>query len=184
VAAPPKAQPAKAAAAAAPAKASGKKGLLMPIAIGVVGAVLAGGGVAFFMSRGAEKPKPSEEIPAEAAHEEPAPAATSLLPAEYIALEPAFTVNLADESGDRYLQAEVQLMTRDPKVAELLKKHDPVVRDRLVSLFSQQTADQLRTREAKEKLKEEALKEVQAVMKEATGRAGVEALYFTSFVTQ
>ena len=41
------------------------------------------------------------------------PAAASVKPARYYALEPAFVVNLADEDSVRYLQADVQVMTRD-----------------------------------------------------------------------
>jgi flagellar protein FliL len=145
----------------------------------VVVAALVGACVAFFLSRGAAKPQPSEELPAEAA----APAAPSA-PAQYIALDPPFVVNLADASGDRYLQVEVQLMTRTPKMEETLTQHMPVIRNRLLLLFSQQTVEGVRTREAKEALQAEALKEVQAVLTEATGKPGIEALYFTSFVTQ
>lgn len=169
---------AKPAAKEKPAGGGGKRWLI-PVVGGVVAAALVGAGVAFFLSRGAEKPEPSSEVPADAA----APAEPSA-PAQYLALDPPFVVNLADTSGDRYLQVEVQLMSRTPKMEETLKQHMPVIRNRLLLLFSQQTVEGVRSREAKEQLQADALKEVQAVLTEATGKPGIDALYFTSFVTQ
>lgn len=177
---------AKPAAKDKPANVSGKRWLI-PVLLSVVAAVLAGGGVAFFLSSKATPAEPSAEVPAEAAAAPPpAPLAPipHMAPAQYFALEPAFVVNLADPGGDRYLQVEVQLMSRVPKMEEVLKLHMPVIRNRLLLLFSQQTADGVRSREAKEALQAEALKEVQLVLTQATGAPGVEALYFTSFVTQ
>lgn len=162
------------------APAAGKK-MLIPIIIAVVVAAGAGGGIAWFMSKKAAPAEPGAEVPAAAeAHAAPPPGAKP----EYIALEPPFVVNLADASGDRYLQVEVQLMGRTPKIGDTVKEHMPVIRNRLLLLFSQQTTETLRSREAKEKLQTDALKEVQAVLTEATGSTGIEAVYFTSFVTQ
>ncbi|MCK7595145.1 flagellar basal body-associated FliL family protein [Pseudomarimonas salicorniae] len=166
------------AAAEKPAGGGGKK-LLIPVVGGVVLAAGIGAGLAWYLSGKAETPEAGAEVPAESAK---APAEAG--PATYIALEPAFVVNLADPGGDRYLQVEVQLMTRKAGLEEKLGLHMPVIRNRLLLLFSQQTVDGVRTREAKEALQEQALKEVQAVLTEATGEAGVDALYFTSFVTQ
>jgi flagellar protein FliL len=75
-------------------------------------------------------------------------------------------------------------MSRTPKMEDTLKQHMPIIRNRLLLLFSQQTVEGVRSREAKEKLQADALKEVQAVLTEATGKPGIDALYFTSFVTQ
>lgn len=158
----------------------GGKKMLIPILIGVVVAAAIGGGAAWFFLKDAKKPEAGAEVPAEAAEH---PAEPQGKP-EYIALDPPFVVNLADPSGDRYLQVEVQLMSRTPKIAESLTLHMPVIRNRLLMLFSQQTTEGLRTREAKEKLQADALAEVKSVLKEATGSEGIDALYFTSFVTQ
>lgn len=162
-----------------PAAGGGKKWLI-PVIGGVVLAAGIGAGIAWYLSRQAEPAEPGAEVPAEAAGSQ----AAQQGPATYVALEPAFVVNLADPGGDRYLQVEVQLMTRSAGLEEKLTLHMPVIRNRLLLLFSQQTVDGVRTREAKEALQEQALKEVQAVLTEATGSAGVDALYFTSFVTQ
>ena len=112
-----------------------------------------------------------------------APAA-SVAPARYYALEPAFVVNLADTTSVRYLQADVQVMTRDEATGTALELHAPAIRNRLLLLFGQQSAAQLAQRSAKERLQEKALAEVRAVLKRERAADKVEAVYFTSLVTQ
>lgn len=106
------------------------------------------------------------------------------LPAQYFAIEPAFVVNLADQEAVRYLQADVQLMTRDVDTRAALELHAPAIRNRLLLLFSQQSAAQLTQRSAKERLQEKALAEVTQVLKAESAPAKVEAVLFTSLVTQ
>lgn len=132
-------------------------------------ASLAGGGAWYYL-----RAAPTEADAAEAA----------VKPALYRALEPAFVVNLADEDATRYMQAEVIVMTRDPKALEALERHDPLIRNRLLLLFGQQRLADLQSRADKERLQDEALGEVRAILTVETGDAGVEALYFTSLVTQ
>jgi flagellar FliL protein len=106
------------------------------------------------------------------------------LPAQYLDLSPAFVVNLQDDQAMRYLQIEVQLMTRDPKAAEEIRNNMPRIRNTLMLLFAQQHAKDLATREAKEALQQQALEQVQQAMKDETGSTAVEAVYFTNFVMQ
>lgn len=113
-----------------------------------------------------------------------ASAASTLRPAQYYLLEPAFVVNLADTEAVRYLQADVQVMTRDPATAKALQLHDPAIRNRLLLLFGQQSADQLAQRSAKERLQERARAEVVAVLRAEQAADEVEAVFFTSLVTQ
>lgn len=125
-----------------------------------------GGAAAFFLLR------PS--------HAEP----KVLPPAQYIALEPAFIVNLADTDGVRYLQADVQLQTRDPDTVAAIGLHTPIIRNRLLLLFGQQTSQQLTGRTGKERLQAQALAEVRAVLKAQHAANKVDALLFTSVVIQ
>lgn len=105
--------------------------------------------------------------------------------AQYFALEPVFVVNLPSADGaTRYLQVEVQLMTRDPLAVKDMEQHAPAIRARLLMLFSQEDADPLLTRAGKEKLQAAALAEVKKVLVAETGKPGVDALLFTSFVMQ
>ncbi|MDH5649760.1 MAG: flagellar basal body-associated FliL family protein [Gammaproteobacteria bacterium] len=102
----------------------------------------------------------------------------------YLPLEPAFVVNFEGRGPARFLQITVEVMTRDPAMEEHIKKHMPVIRNNLVFLFGSQTYESVSTLEGKEKLRSGALAEVQKILEEEVGQAGVEALYFTSFVMQ
>lgn len=104
--------------------------------------------------------------------------------AQYFALAPAFVVNLADDGEPHYLQVDIQLMTRDAELSKAIEHHAPAIRNRLLLLFSEQHANQLVERKGKERLQALALNEARRVLKTETGKAGIEALYFTSFVVQ
>lgn len=119
-------------------------------------------------------------------HAAPAPAVAkpARQPAQYYPLEPAFVVNLADDDTVRYLQADVQLMTRDAATLTAVEAHAPAIRNRLLLLFGQQTAAQLAQRSAKERLQEKALAEVRQALKAEAAPDRIEAVLFTSLVTQ
>ena len=159
--------------------------LLLVLVILLLGIGGAGGGAWYFATRspahaaathGAEAPAADEHG---AASKDGAPGA-----AQYLALDPAFVVNVADEDAQHYLQTDVQVMARSAEVLEAVKIHMPRIRNNLLLLFSQQKTADVRDRAGRERLQAAALKEVQDVLTTETGKPGVEALYFTSFVTQ
>ncbi len=102
----------------------------------------------------------------------------------YVDLHPAFTVNLQGKSKARFLQASVQVLTREPEVEQQIKQHAPMIRNKLVMLFSAKTSQELRTLEGKESLQNEARSAIEKVLKAERGEGGVEAVFFTSFVMQ
>ena len=156
-----------------------KRSMLMVGLIAVVAAGAAGGGVWYFTQH-----KPAGAAPAAAAAA-PASTATPPAPAQYFALDPAFVVNLNGRvDGPRYLQVEVQLMTRDPEALPALQTHAPAIRAKLLMLFSQVEPEQIADRAGKERLQAAALAEVQKLMKAETGKKTADDLLFTSFVTQ
>jgi flagellar protein FliL len=118
----------------------------------------------------------------QAAEAESAPAARA--PAQYHPLDPAFVVNLADTDAVRYLQADVQLVSRDADTLAAFDAHAPAIRNRLLLLFGQQSALQLGQRSGKERLQQAAREEVRALLKAEGAPAEVEAVIFTSLVTQ
>lgn len=105
-------------------------------------------------------------------------------PLNYVPMDPPFVVNFSGETDIRFLQLTLEVGTRDPDMVERVKEQRPAIRNNLVMLFSNQDPYELNTREGKEKLRTEALAEIQKVMKQETGRPGVESVFFTSFVMQ
>jgi flagellar FliL protein len=114
---------------------------------------------------------------------EPAPAAKT--PAIYSKFDPPFVVNFQNKGMMRFLQVSIEVMTRNPATAELIKEHDPKLRNDLLMLLGGQTFETLSSREGKEQLRTQALKAVADVIAAEGGKAeSVEQLYFTSFVMQ
>lgn len=160
------AAPAKGNAEQPPKKSANKKKLLV-IALVLLVILGGGAGAAFWFL------KPAHPV-----------AAKPLAPPQYIALDPAFVVNLADDGGAKYLQADVQLQTRDPDTAAAIALHAPIIRNRLLLLFGQQTSAQLTGRNGKENLQAQALAEVKKTLQAQHAANQVDALLFTSIVIQ
>jgi flagellar protein FliL len=157
-------------AAAAPKK-SGKT-LIIVLVVAIV--LLIGGGVGAFFAFGSHGDKKTAEV-----KKEPA------LPPQYIALDPPFVVNFESDQQVRFLQVTVQVMTRDPATAEIMKANDPVVRNDLLLLYGGQKYTVISSREGKESLRQQTLAAVRKVIAGAGGKPEkVEAVYFTSFVMQ
>jgi flagellar FliL protein len=164
-------------AAEAPAAEPAKKSKLPMIIAAAVVALLAAGGSAYFFIGKKEPAEPDAK--AAKAHAEPKG------PPIYVEFDPPFVVNFEARGAVRFLQITAQVMTRDPATAEMVKLHDPVVRNDLLLLFGSQTYELLSTREGKEELRKQALQSVAKVIASEGGQSkNVEQLYFTSFVMQ
>ena len=70
--------------------------------------------------------------------------------------------NLADPGGDRFVQLGITLELADEKTASTVKQYLPSIRNGILMLVSQHTADELLAREGKEKLAADILAEVSA----------------------
>lgn len=105
-------------------------------------------------------------------------------PEYFLPLDPAFVVNFRDDDAMRYLQVGVTLMSHDQAALDTVKSVDPVVRNALVMLFSRQDYSILSDPAGKQKLQADALAAVRKIVEARTGKPGVDALYFTSFVMQ
>ena len=102
----------------------------------------------------------------------------------YLPLEPAFVVNFRDDDSLRYLQVGITLMAHDQAAIDMAKAADPVIRDAMVSLFSNQDYTVIGDAAGRQKLQAQALAAARKVVQARLGRPGIDALYFTSFVMQ
>lgn len=110
--------------------------------------------------------------------------AVEAVDAHYYQIRPAFVVNYNTKGRIRYLQVNVELMTEKEKTLDVIQKHLPLIKNNLVTLFSAQDFESIKTYEGKETLRQAALENLQRVMIEKIGEPGVEAVLFTSFVLQ
>lgn len=120
----------------------------------------------------------------EEAEQAATPAKKAPKTAQYLPLDPPFVVNFEDQNQVRFLQIAVEVMARESDVLEYVKLHMPAIRNDLVILFSSQDAAAVGTREGKEQLRVATLLEINKILKKETGKTGLEAVYFTSFVMQ
>lgn len=105
--------------------------------------------------------------------------------AKYVAFDPPFVVNFPAGSSVKFLQASMQVMTRDELLHKSIETNSPAIRDALLSLLGQQTPEKLATPEGKDELRAQALEAVRTVMKgEGAEPEKIEGVYFTSFVMQ
>lgn len=102
----------------------------------------------------------------------------------YVPLTPPFVVNIQDGQRNRFLQVTAQVQVTGPTVAPEIQKNMPPIRDAMIMLLSSQTLDTIKTVKGKEALRHEALLALQKVMKDNTGKPGIDAVYFTGFVIQ
>lgn len=148
---------APAAEAAAP-KGGGSKKLIIIIAAVLV-LVLVGGGAAVMLLK--KKPPAEDGEDGAEATEAPVKAkahAKSDHPPTFVPLDP-FTVNLADKDVDRFAQIGVTLQVEDPKFADQIKAYMPAIRSNVLMVLAHKTAAELLTREGKEKLARDIMRE-------------------------
>ena len=173
---------AEAAAAVEPGPAKKGGSNLIVIILPAVLAAGAAGGAVYFMTGTKSDAAHSDE---DAKAKEGSEAGKQKLPAMYVKLDPPFVANFEAKGVMRFLQVSVEIMTRDPATAELIKQHDPMIRNDLLMLFGSQTFEGISTHEGKDQLRASALAAVQKIVDGEGGDSKkVEQMYFTSFVMQ
>lgn len=160
----------------------GGKGKIIIMAVGAVALLVIGifaGPIVQDMMGGDDEPAVAEE--AEAAPTEMAKGKDAI----YQGVHPPLLINFMDDRGkSRFLQISLELMTRDQAVVEAIKAHTPVIRNNLILLYGDVDYDEISTRDGKAKMLEMALQEINGILVEQTGKAGIEAVYFTNLVVQ
>ena len=103
--------------------------------------------------------------------------------AVYYAIDPPLVVNFEDGSVVRFLQISMEIMAHEQKVIDSVQKNIPLIRNNLLLLMSNRNYQSLMSRDGKEKLRAEALAEINGVQKKQGGEP-VDDVLFTSFVVQ
>ena len=152
--------------AAAPAKKKSKL-LLIIIALLVLGGA-GGGGAWWFLGR---------------AHDAAEPKIAKAKPPVFHTLDP-FTVNLAEENGDHYLQVSVVYQVADNKVVDEVKTYLPVIRNRILLLLSAKRPSELATAEGKQKLVDELVAAARASVPGESADRGISGALLGAFVIQ
>jgi len=166
--------------------------LVLTMIILVVASV---GATVFVMSMNASKSNSQQSIGdeevAEGEHQEDKskqqePEEDHKVPEEvfYAPLDP-LVVNFGDTATQsRFLQVSIELMLHQEDDIDVIKKHMPVILDKLVEALSHQSFETLNSPEGKEKIRVQALEAVKKTMKQLTGKQVIYGLFFTGFIMQ
>ena len=102
----------------------------------------------------------------------------------YVTLVPALVGNFGDGPKLKFFKADLSLRVTGPDIEAKVKHHEPLIRNQLVMLFSQQTEEAMAASGARETLRAEALKQVQDVLTQEEGQPLVEDLLFNNLIIQ
>ena len=158
-----------------------KKKLIILIALVALLLPAFGGGIAWFLLSDS---KPGLEQTEGEVEEKKKVVDNDDDPALYHPLEPVFVVNLPPGGRHTMMQVGVHLMTREPDLVEFLEYNNPLIRDQLLTLFSNQQDTALQDRKGKEKLQAQMKKVLNKIIVNEGGAGEIEGVYFTSFVMQ
>lgn len=164
------------------------KKLLLIIVAAVVVLALAGGAAFFFLGKKSDSAEGEAEAEPVAEHVVPRG------PPVYLPIE-NMVVNLADPGGEKVAQVGVTLELSDTKAPEKVKAYLPAIRNGILLLISQRTAEELLQIEGKEKLAAAILADASrhfepgGAGKPGAGKDGeaenpVRGVLFSSFIVQ
>lgn len=159
----------------------GKKKLII-IIVGVLLVIAIAVGVTLFLmssddtAENTEATGNSEEVAEEVAEIQ--------MPAQYIKMKPRFIVNYNIGTRQRFLQASIEIMTRSQAVVDAIELHNPMLRNEIVRILSDQDFKHLRTPEGRTELKNKLQDQLIEVLKRESDVEGIEAVLFTDFVMQ
>ncbi|MBL4829109.1 MAG: flagellar basal body-associated protein FliL [Aliivibrio sp.] len=103
----------------------------------------------------------------------------------YYTLEPDITTNFVT-TGKKlgYIKVRIDLLVPDIALLPILEKHNPLVRDAIISILGQQREDQIKSLSGREAIRKESLKQINELLLIETGQTVVADLLFTKFLYQ
>lgn len=164
-------------------EAPAKKGKSKLIIIIVAAVLLLGGGVGAFLALGKSKAEGEGEEGAEeggeeaSAHGEGEGEGEGEAPPALFPLEP-FIVNLQVKGS--FLKTTLQLEFAEPELPKSLEHDTPKIRDAIIRVLSSKTAQEILTKDGKEKLREE----IRTATNETLKSEDVITVYMTDFIIQ
>ncbi len=159
---------------ASPKKKSKRKWFILIFLLLLLGGAAAGAWFFFFQNK---LMAPSAEAPAKA--EKAKGEAASAQGSTTIAL-PAFTTNLADPLGQRFIRINIEVEAANPKVADDMAKNNARIRDSIIILLSSKTYSDIAGTESKLMLKSEISERLSAIL----GQGKIHQVFITDMVIQ
>lgn len=102
----------------------------------------------------------------------------------YADLEPAFIVNFQNNKHARLLQLSLTILSYEQEIVDAIEKHKPMLRNNLLLLLSDQDPAKLKKADGKQSLRKSIFDAINKVLDETEKLAGIEQVFFTTFIMQ
>lgn len=104
--------------------------------------------------------------------------------AVYVTFKPAMVTNYGGPGRIKYVKADMSIRVESAAVADSIQHNMPLIRNNILNIMAKQTDESLGGQPGKEAMRQEALKEIQTIIKHEADLEGVLDLYFNSIVVQ
>lgn len=159
------------------------KKMIIIIVVALLAVILSVGATIFFLSDSSEDSDTSEDAVAVEESEADEKAESGKGAALYLEVTPAFLVTLDVGGRQRYMKVDISLLARQKAALDAVEHHMPLIRSRLLSIYSSANFGEVQTESGKITLQENTLKLINDVLTEE-GEPLVENVFFTNFVLQ
>jgi flagellar FliL protein len=102
----------------------------------------------------------------------------------YHKIDPPFLAVLSDTDKKSYLKVEVSIMARNPNTLEAVRRHEPLIKNDLLTLFASQSSQSLLKPKGRELLQGKVKKVVNKVIGEHSDAPGIEDVLFINYLVQ
>lgn len=160
-----------------PENEGGSKKKLIIIIVGAILLVAIAAGVTAFLLLSDDEAESTDKSAEEAVEE-------VVQPAQYIKMKPRFIVNFNVGTRQRFLQVSIEIMTRSSSVVSAIELHNPMLRNEIVRILSEQDFNALRLPEGRLALRTQLQEQLVVSLKNEADVEGIEAVLFTDFVMQ
>ncbi|QGT77881.1 hypothetical protein GM160_02640 [Guyparkeria halophila] len=162
-------------------KKGSNKLIVILLAVLIVVILAIGAVVTTLLLTGDDKPAGEGEETAEQSEEAEEPKGPPIT----VSLGDPITVNLSKPNDANVLQVQLDLVTRDPKVEELIKTQRSRIVNDVMLVLSDVDSAELRTRAGKEALQASLTEEINRILEDGTElEQPVENVYFTKLLMQ
>jgi flagellar FliL protein len=102
----------------------------------------------------------------------------------YITFKPPLIANFGGPGRLKYLKADFSLRVDNSEVAGAVQHNMPLIRNNLLALMARQTDETMSGQPGKEALRQEALKEIQSIIKTEADMDGILDLFYNNLLVQ
>lgn len=101
----------------------------------------------------------------------------------YFGLEPDIITNyITSNNKIGFINVAIKLMTVGDSGLDIIEKHQPLIRDKIISILGQQPPQRLRSLKGREEVRMAIQNEVNKLLKKESGKEAIEQLLFTKFL--